>query len=180
MSKAPKSKRQADPTPVPQSATEASTMLADLGAEQRDLAVIQAALDEAVAAAKAKAEADAAPVKTRIAAMERGLEIWATANRQALTDGGKTKTITLPAGTLAWRAAPPSVSIKGVREVLGWLVAEGGDFAGFLRTKAEIDKEAMLKDPALAAKVPGVTIGSTGEAFVVEPAGAVLAPAAAA
>lgn len=39
----------------------------------------------------------------------------------------------------------------------------------FLREKAEIDKEAMLREPDRARGIVGVTIGTAGESFSVEP-----------
>jgi hypothetical protein len=51
-------KRAAAAVPVPQSQAEAAEALAAIGAAQRSLAVIQAALDEQVDALKAAAEAE--------------------------------------------------------------------------------------------------------------------------
>jgi phage host-nuclease inhibitor protein Gam len=62
---------------------------------------------------------------------------------------------------------PPSVRLRDMKRVLEALVQLG--LARFIRVKQEVDKEAMLREPELAAQVPGVSIGSEGEEFVVSP-----------
>ena len=79
----------------------------------------------------------------------------------------------VPAQIVAARlcACPIPVAVQGRRlQVLAYLVEHGME--EFLRRKIEIDKAAMLGMPDRAADIPGVTIGSKGEEFVVEPAGA--------
>jgi phage host-nuclease inhibitor protein Gam len=156
-------KRPAEAVRVPQSITEASASLAEIGAAQRELAVIQAALDETIAAAKTAAEAGAAPHKAAIEARTRGLQVWAAANR-GLASG---KTITLAAGTLGWRARPPSVRIGNMAAAIEFMATMGLD--RFLRIKREINKEALLAEPQAATRVPGVSVGSAGEDFIVDP-----------
>jgi len=39
----------------------------------------------------------------------------------------------------------------------------------FIRVKEEVNKDAMLAEPDQAMKVPGVTIKSGGEDFIIEP-----------
>jgi len=51
-------------------------------------------------------------------------------------------------------------------------IIEGCKVAGlekFIRVKEEINKDAMLAEPDQAMKVPGVTIKSGGEDFIIEP-----------
>lgn len=170
-----RAKKPAETVPVPQSAEEAATALAVIGAAQRGIALQKAALDETVARAKAEAEAACQPLLADIERRTRGLEIWASANREALARG---KTITLPTGTLAWRARPPSVAIRGVDMVIDTCRSLG--LERFLRVRTEVNKEAMLAEPAVAEKISGVSIGSAGEQFVAEPTEApALAPAVA-
>ncbi len=100
------------------------------------------------------------------------MQTWAEANRQALTRQGKTKTVDLATGKVSWRLRPPSVTIRGAEAVLHWLEFSspaGEGFGAFIRRSSSVDREAMLKDPALAAKVPGVKVGSAGEDFIIEP-----------
>lgn len=164
-------KKTADRTPVPQNAEQAAEMLAEIGREQRYIAGLQSKLDAAVAELKGNTELVVQPKRERIAELTRGLEIWASANRQALTLG-KTKTIQLASGVVRWKLAPPAIKLTKVADVLS-VIRELG-LTQFLRTKVEIDKEALLKAPDQAAKIPGVAIVQA-EAFEVEPTGLALA-----
>lgn len=171
-----KLKRAAEAVRAPRDRAEAEEMLAQLGAVQRDLALAEAALAETVAGAKAAAEAAARPLQAQQEALLRGLQLWAEANRHALTEGGRTKTVKLATGEIAWRARPPKVVLRDLTAVQEALVSLG--LQRFLRTKVEVNKEAMLAEPAVARQVPGVSIGSEGEEFVAAPVAAALAGAA--
>lgn len=160
-------KRPAEQVRAPRDAGDANQFVAAIGAAQRELTVIQAALEETIAAARASAEEAAKPHAERVDRLTRGLQLWAEANRPALTQDGRSKTVKLAAGEIAWRQLPPSVTIKGVPAVLAALIKLG--LRRFVREKLEIDKEAMLKEPDVAVTVPGVSIGSKGEEFVVTP-----------
>ena len=164
----PKNKRAAETANPPKNRDEAESYLARIGEIQRDAALNKAVLAEAIARVTAEMEEASAKLTEEHDRLFRGLQLWAEANRHALTDGGKTKTVRLGNGTIAWRLAPPSVHIKGQEAVLEYLKE---NTIGFLRTKLEINREAMLARPEEAAKIPGVTIKSAGEAFVIEPVG---------
>lgn len=162
-----KLKRAAETARAPQTREEAEQMLARLGAIQRDQALIAAALEETVSGQKQAAEAKARPLADEAADLTRGLHLWAEANRPSLTQDGRTKTVKLATGEIAWRARPPSVKLKDQPGVIERLVQLG--LARFLRTKTEINREAMLAEPSVASQVPGVTISSEGEEFVLTP-----------
>jgi phage host-nuclease inhibitor protein Gam len=165
-----RAKRRAETAPAARDAQEADAFLARIGELQRHIALHEAALAESIARAKEATAAIVADLAAEADTLTRGLQIWAEANRHALTDGGRTKTVRMGAGTIAWRLPPPAVTIKGADKVLEHLLENG--LEEFLRRKVEIDKAAMLGMPDIAARIPGVTIGSRGEEFVVEPAGA--------
>jgi phage host-nuclease inhibitor protein Gam len=154
-------------TPAAQSRQEAEAAVERIGANQRELTRIEADLNDEVSRLKAAAEERAKPLQDAIAA-DRGLvQLFCEANRGELTNAGKTKTVIFATGEVRWRARPPSVSIRGVAAVIALLKSNFG--GRFVRTKEEIDKEAMLADPDTARQVPGVKIGSEGEDFVIEP-----------
>jgi phage host-nuclease inhibitor protein Gam len=167
MAKAAKTKTRGANLPVPQSREAAAEMLAAIGADQRELDRIAADMNGELSRIKTDAEAKAKPIQERIVASTEGLKVWAEANRDALTDGGKVKTADLGTGKIAWRVRPPSVTLRGVDDILARLKAL--DLTRFIRTKSEVDKEAMLKEPEVARQVAGVSIGSEGEDFIVEP-----------
>lgn len=162
-----KLKRAAETAVAPGNRQEAEAMLARLGEIRRDMALHSAALEEGVAALKAAAETAAQPLAAEAEALFRGLQLYAEANRAALTEDGKTKTVWFATGLLAWRTRPPSVKLRDVAAVIETLRATGLD--RFLRVKHEVNKEALLADPVAAQSIPGVTIGSAGEEFIAEP-----------
>lgn len=162
-----KVKRAAEAVPIPQTRDQAEAALARLGAIQRSLAVIAAAMEERVAGEKRLGEAEAKPLVTEAEALTQGLRLWAEANRHALTDGGKSKTVRLATGEVSWRTRPPRVVIRDAAAVLEAL--DQLQLHRFVRTKVEVDKEAMLREPGVARQVPGVSIGSEGEDIVLSP-----------
>lgn len=162
-----KLKRAAETVRAPQSREEAEEMLARLGAIQREQKLLSAALDETIAAERARAEAKNLPLKAEAEGLTRGIQLWAEAHRPSLTQDGRTKTIRLATGEIAWRARPPSVKIKDAEGIFERLINLG--LGRFIRLKQEVDREKMLAEPDAARTVPGVTIGSAGEEFVVSP-----------
>jgi phage host-nuclease inhibitor protein Gam len=152
---------------------EANAFITSIGTARRALDRLQADLDEAVAAEKARFEQDAEEHRFTIATLEPRVQAWAEANRAALTGDGETKTARLAAGTISWRMTPPAVSLKGVEDVIK-AIKERRWARLFLRFKVEVNKEAMLSDPDKAKQIPGVTIGQREE-FIIEPTGVDLA-----
>jgi phage host-nuclease inhibitor protein Gam len=171
-----KSKVAAEAVAAPRDAMEAAAMVATIGAAMRERQVIEAALAETIALAKERAEAEAKPHAEVVRNLTRAVQLWAEANRAALTEDGKTKTVTLATGRILWRARPPSVRFASVAAVL--LAVKTLALGRFVRVKEELNKEAMLAEPDVARTVPGVSIGSAGEDFAIEPDGVQLAPEA--
>ena len=164
-----KNKRAAETATPPVNRDEAETYLARIGEIQRMAQLNKTALAEAVARVTADIEADSAKLGEEHDRLFRGLQLWAEANRHALTDGGKTKTVRLGNGSIAWRLAPPSVRIKEPEAVLAYLLTN--HIEKFVRWKREINREVMLVEAEEASKIPGITIKSAGESFVIEPVG---------
>jgi len=164
-----KNKRAAETATPPKDRDEAETYLARIGDIQRMTQLNKTALAEAIANVTAEIEASSAKLAEEHDRLFRGLQLWAEANRHALTDGGKTKTVRMGNGSIAWRLAPPSVRIKAPEMALAFLIENQRE--EFLRRKIEINREAMLANPDLASETPGVMIRSAGEAFVVETIG---------
>jgi len=171
-----KTKIKAMSVPAAQSRDEAQTMVARIGAISRELARQEADLGDELARVKADAETRALPLKTELKDLQEAVQTWAEANRAELTREGRTKTVELTTGKVSWRNRPPKVSLRNVDALVSYLVEKLD--SRFLRIKREIDKEAMLADAGTAAKLPGVTIKSAGEEFIVEPFNAQLAEVA--
>lgn len=166
MSKSPKVKTRGANVPVPQSRDEAASFIHEIGVRQREIARIEADMNDRIAQAKKDAEATANPLSEQVDRLTEGLRIWADANRQTLT-GGKRKFADLGTGKIEWRLTPAKVTIRNVEDVIARIKTLS--VIAFLRTKDEIDKEAMLRDPAKARLIAGVSIGAEGERFYVEP-----------
>ena len=171
-----KTKTKALSAPAAQSREEAQEMVARIGEISRELVRQEADLGDRLAAIKAEAETKAQPLKAELTRLHDAIQTWAEANREELTRQGRTKTVELTTGKVSWRNRPPKVSLRNVEGLIAYLVDELG--GQFIRTKREIDKEAMLADQALAKQLPGVSIKSAGEEFIVEPFDAQLAEVA--
>lgn len=162
-----KSKKLAKNYPVPQSQNEADTMIKELGEARRRIARVEADMNDQLAKIKEKFEAKAADDKDIAKQLISGVEDWCSANRNEITNDGKVKFAKFGNGEVKWRTRPPRVSIRGVEAVLENLRNLG--LQKFIRTKEEINKDAILNEPDEARSVAGISIGSEGEDFVVEP-----------
>jgi phage host-nuclease inhibitor protein Gam len=153
--------------PVPQSKDEAQETIRIIGDLSRSLARLETEMNDEIALIKLDYEQRADPCREAIHAKREGLKIWADANRTMLTMGDKTKTVDLGTGKISWRLRPPSVRLTKVEEIIARIKTLG--LQRFIRTKEEVDKEAMLREPQLARTLSGVSIGTEGEDFIVEP-----------
>ena len=168
MATKPKSKRNAVTVSVPQTRDDANTAIRLIGIDQRELARIEANMNDELAAVRERYEANASPLRDAIQSRIDGVQIWAEANRATLTRDGKVKTAQLPAGELAWRITPPSVTVRGLEAVLQRLHVMG--LKEFIRPKEEINKEAILETPTAhpVRAVEGISI-TQREEFLITP-----------
>lgn len=160
---------------VPQSREMAAIAIANIGALSRQLVRTESLMNDELASIKKGWEEAAEPLRAQIAALNQGVQTWAEANRDTLTQNGKVKTCALTTGEIAWRMRPPSVRITGAEAVLDTLRRLG--LKRFIREKEEVNKDAILNEPEAVAHVPGIAI-SQGEDFVVVPFEAELAEVA--
>lgn len=151
---------------VPQTPAELNTAVADIGTAQRERERIQAEMNDNLAAVRAEYEAMAKPHADRIAELTQGVKVYCEAHRDELTRGGRTKTARLATGEISWRTRPPSVMVRGVEAVIDALRRLKLD--RFLRTKTELDKEAVLAEPDAVSAIKGLSI-SQKEDFVIKP-----------
>lgn len=165
MGKALKIKQQAG-IKVPQKIEEVVESIAEIGRRQRERIRIETQMNDELAAIRQKFEAEAAPEAAAIAALSKGVAVWCEANRQAITDNGKTKTVPLPSGEVRWRTCPPSVGLYGAEEVIKMLKKFG--LNDMVRTKEEVNKEAILRNPDAVKGIKGITIKNKEE-FVIVP-----------
>ncbi|MDT4328530.1 host-nuclease inhibitor Gam family protein [Methylomonas sp. MS20] len=137
-----------------------------LGDTQRELTRVETELNDEIAAITDSRKTQIEALKTRIDALVTGIQTWCEANRAELCkDGGKTAN--LITGEVSWRQRPPSVGVRSVDKVLETLRNLG--LSRFIRTKDELNKEAVLADPTAVSGIVGITINSGIEDFAVVP-----------
>lgn len=151
---------------VPQTLDEVNQAIAQIGIAQRERDRISADMNDSLAATREAWEAQAAPHAARIKELTAGVQLYCEAHRDELTQHGKTKTARLAAGEVSWRMRPPSVAVRGLELVIEGLKRLGLD--RFVRTKEEINKEAVLAEPEVADQVKGLSVNQ-GEDFIVKP-----------
>lgn len=165
MSKKPRIKATAA-VAIPQTREAVTAAIREMGIAQRQFARIEADMNDALAAVREQYEAQAIPLREQITGLQAGVQTWCEANRTDLTLGGKVKTAAFPSGEIQWRLRPPSVAVRGAEAVLDTLARLG--LTRFIRTKEEVNKEAILAEPEAVRGVVGISINQ-GEDFVVTP-----------
>ena len=150
---------------VPASRAEADEAIRIIGDYQRQRSDLQTAMNTRLAEIKADFEQRAQPIAESMRMLSHGVQTWAEANRGELLKAGG-KTVKLGNGELRWRTRPPSVTVRAAGLVIEALKRLGLD--RFIRTKEEIDKEAILADPEAVRDVKGISVGQ-GEDFVIVP-----------
>lgn len=152
---------------VPQNRDMAAAMIARIGTATRELARINADMNDALAEIKEAYERDAEPHRLAIEAFTQGLQIYAEANRDSLTNHNKVKTVALTTGELGWRMNPPSVRLTDSEENV-IAACEAAGLEEFIRRTPSLNRDAIKANPDEASHIPGLRIGQS-EQFVVTP-----------
>lgn len=148
-----------------QSLADVQSSIKLMGDLQREHARVLTNLNDACAALTEGVAPELNDLTERIKTLQAGVQTWCEAHREEIC--GKGKTANLLTGEVAWRQRPPSVRVQGVEAVLAWLKVQG--MALFIRTKEEVNKEAMLGEPERARGIPGVSIVTGVEDFIITP-----------
>lgn len=160
---AKRSKIATEPVAIPTDDEEANNFVALILEASRGIAAQEAAMQTEIDAVKAKHELAIGALRQFHNDRLKGLQTYCVAHRERLTP--KKKSFNFPAGTIGWRMTPKSVVLKGVEDLIALIRKRR--LGRFLRKgKVTIDKEAMLKEQAVAQKLDGVTIAQTEEFFV--------------
>ncbi len=161
-------KHKARATPhVPQSRDDCAGDIAKLGELDRELARAQADMNDALGAITASWQPQIDALKERANLLRDGIQIWCEANRAAITEGGKTKTAAFVTGEVSWRKSPPSCSVRNAEGVIKSLKRLG--LARFVRTKEEVNKEAVLEEPDAVRGIAGLSVVTGLETFAITP-----------
>lgn len=166
MAKANRLKLQAEAY-VPQTIDDCAADIRTIGDLSRQLTVAQAEMNDAIAEITERYQPVLEGIKEQIKPLQAGVQVWCEANRHDLTRGGKVKTASFVTGEVQWRQRPPSVSVRGVEAVMNAL--DKLDLGHFIRSKREINKEAILNEPETVRGVPGITIVTGVEDFIITP-----------
>lgn len=152
---------------APQSQTDCAADVRKLGDLQRALTRMQADMNDAIASITQQYEPNIEQLKAQIETLQNGVQTWCEAHRDELTGGGKVKTANLVTGEVQWRQRPPSCSVRNAEAVIELLKRLG--LPRLVRTKEEVNKEAVLNEPELVRGIAGITIVTGVEDFVITP-----------
>jgi Mu-like prophage host-nuclease inhibitor protein Gam len=166
MAKATRHKLQAEAY-VPQTLDDCAADIRRIGDLNRELLRGQAAMNDEIAAITERYQPLLESVKEQITPLQAGVQVWCEANRHSLTRDGKVKTANFTTGEVQWRQRPPSVSVRGADVVIEALKRLG--LGRFVRTKEEINKDAILAEPDAAKGIAGLMVVSGVEDFVITP-----------
>lgn len=150
---------------VPQSKADCANDIRAIGDLQRDLARIEASLNDQIAEITAKAAPQIDAMRERLQALQAGVQTWCEAHRVEIC--GKGKTANLVTGEVNWRQRPPRVSITKEDDVIQRL--RGLGLFRFIREKEEVNKEAILAEPSEVAGIKGIKVVTGAEYFVITP-----------
>jgi phage host-nuclease inhibitor protein Gam len=147
--------------------TEAEVMVARIGEVQRQISRLEHDMNDRLNPIKQQFEDAAKPLKAELSTLQQAVQMWAEANKSELL-ASKIKTAKLSTGEVGWRTSTPSVRITGLNVVIERLKQLG--LAKFLRTKEEVNKEAILAAPTEVEHVKGIAIVQS-EMFWIKPFG---------
>ena len=150
-----------------QSREQVESAIKEIGDLQRELERQATLQNDELAAINEKYSPIFNDLKEQIKPIQAAVQAWCESHRDELTQNGKTKTGSFNTGEVQWRQKPPSVLIRGAEAVLEALESLG--LNRFIRTKAEINKEAILAEPDKVSAVKGIRIKSGVEDFVIKP-----------
>lgn len=164
-----KRKQKAVPTSV-QSRDEVMAAIKRMGDLSREREQIQADMNNDIANRQEEAAKLINPIDNELANLEAGVMAYCTCHRDALTNGGKVKYADLITGKVAWRNHPPKVVVRGAEMVIA-LMEQSDKLKQFVRTKKEVNKDAVLNEAAFFAEHPvqGLKIENGKEYFIIEP-----------
>lgn len=147
---------------------EAADALARIAEIRATVADAERAFMANVEQMKAAMETAAEVLAAEEAALVAAIQDWAEANRRKLTNDGKRKSFAVGAGRCGWAKGKDRIEIEDGAEEGIMARLRALDLERFLRIKESIDKQAMLKEPKLAATFAGVTFVPGTEAFFLE------------
>lgn len=171
-------KSKASTAPVPQSKNEVAEFIRQLGDKQRSFERMRGELNDRIAAITQEFQPHLTVLADAIQAQQAAIQTWCEAHRVELcgVDDKLGKTVNLVTGEIGWRVRPPSVRVTNAEGVIETLMRMG--LEPFVRTKLEVNKEAILADADKVRGIAGITVLRGMEDFFVSPFEAQAEPAA--
>ena len=154
-------------TNVPQTLDAAAADIRAIGDLQRELLRSTAEMNDAIAHITHTYQPVLKTIGEQIDQLQEGVQAYCEANRSELTHDGRVKTANLITGEVQWRQRPPSVRITGAESVIETLERLG--LSQFVRTKQEVNKDAILNEPDGVKGVAGIVVVTGVEDFVITP-----------
>lgn len=162
-----KAKKMSANIPVPQNDNDCNKAILELGNQRREAARLETEMNDQIAVIKDKYGEKVQPHNEKAAELLTGIDTFCSAHRDRLTNDNKVKFFRFSNGVISWRKQPAKVTLRKVEDVLKKL--KDLKLRKFIRTKEEVDKEAILLEPKKVANITGISVGSEGEAFFVDP-----------
>ena len=167
MAKKRRLKTVAAAVPVAQDLKGVDDQVTRIGEIQREMLRINSYVDDRVAKIKAAAAENLETLKAEEETLQEAVQLYCDANRAKLTRDGKRKTVKFSNGLVQWRKSPRKVVLRKVADVLTDLREAG--LTKFIRTKEEVNKDAILADSASVSGIAGITIQPGKEEFIIIP-----------
>lgn len=155
---------------VPQNKEAALLLMKKWHDKTLSLQVIKAAQDEQLARIKHEHAQCVVPLNEEIAELAQAIQLYCEAHRDELTDHNRVKFADFGVCVARWRNASASVQVSNNAKALEAL-RQIPDYDRFIRTKQEINKDAILNERDLfeLGQVPFVKVVHGGEQFSLEP-----------
>ncbi len=150
-----------------QSREETEVLIKELGDAQRELQRVTTQQNDEIGAITERYAQPLQELREAVESRQKAIQAWCESHRDELTKNGKQKTGYFNTGEVQWRQNPPSVRVTKADQVIENLKLLG--LTQFIRTKEEINKDAILLEPETAQTVAGIAIKSGVEEFVVKP-----------
>lgn len=152
---------------IAQSREDAAADIKALGDLMRERTRQEADMNDEIAKITQRFQPNFEALNDRIDVLQNSIQAYCEANRDELTNGNKVKSANLITGEVMWRQKPPSVRIKAADAVIETLKRLG--LGRFVRTKDEVNKEAILNEQDAVRGVAGITIVTGEEQFEISP-----------
>ena len=160
-----KIKSSAQAIAVPQTKADVQRDIKALGDAQRELVRMETYINDELAKLTKALAPRIEALRLQITGLQSGVQTWCEAHRLEIC--GKGKSANLITGKVSWRVQPPSVTVRKAEDVIDQLGALG--LTEFVRTKHEINKDAILASPEQVKNIRGITVNSGVEDFVITP-----------